>query len=119
MGHDIIIVNINVNRTTLFDFSSKATYRYFSCMDCRAMIKKIEILNELNEQQPTVSGFQFTIFFRRKFNTYGCDEIQTNTLNIKGAGKFAIATLELFSNKICKYFIRSKQKLCNYSTRHV
>jgi hypothetical protein len=61
--------------------------------------KKIEILYERNEQQPTVSGFQFTIFCRRKFNTFDCDEIQTNTLNIKGAGKFAIATLELFSNK--------------------
>jgi hypothetical protein len=29
VGHDIIIVNINVNRTTLFDFSSKATYGIF------------------------------------------------------------------------------------------
>jgi hypothetical protein len=61
--------------------------------------KKIEILYERNEQQPTVSGFQFSIFFRRKFNTYDCDEIQKNTLNIKGVTKFALATLELFPDK--------------------
>jgi hypothetical protein len=60
--------------------------------------KKIEILNERNEQQPTVSGFQFSLFFRRKFNTYMWGN-STNTLNIKGVAKIAFATLELFSNK--------------------
>ncbi len=52
-----------------------------------------------NQYTLTVSGFQFSIFFRRKFNTYDCDEILTNTLNIKGVAKFSLATLELFSNK--------------------
>jgi hypothetical protein len=53
--------------------------------------KKIEILNERNEQQPTVSGFQFSIFFRRKSTKKQSKKENRVWENGKIRGKFGSA----------------------------